>query len=212
MKVVTLTFNNFAENTYIVYDPATLECAIIDPGMLSEAERRKCDAEISNRGLKPVHLINTHMHIDHLMGNSHIADKYRLPVEANREDEFLGKRVAEQAAMFGLPISIGTTPVGVYLEAGDIVNVGEGSLKVIHVPGHSPGSIALYDEHDRFVITGDALFAGSIGRTDLPGGSHSSLIEAISSRLFTLPDDITVYPGHGPTTTIGSEKRFNPYF
>ncbi len=212
MKVITLTFNNFGENTYIVYDPSTLDCAVIDPGMMNDGEQRKLKEVIDRQGLHPVHVINTHMHIDHVLGNHFLSKEYGLSPEAHKEDAFLGERVAQQALMFGMPVDVQDVPVNTYLNQGDIIRIGEGELKVLHVPGHSPGSIALYDKQDGFVITGDALFAGSIGRTDLPGGSHPTLISAIRRELFTLPPETKVYPGHGPSTTIGAESRSNPFF
>lgn len=212
MKVYRLTFGSFGINTYVVADPSTKECAVIDPGMMTPAERVQIDAFIAQEGLKPVSLINTHMHIDHVMGNAHMAEKYGLKLQANKEDKFLGKRVEEQAQMFGLPESPNAVSITTYLSNGDIIPVGQGRLKVLEVPGHSPGSIALYDEKDGFVITGDALFQGSIGRTDLPGGNHPQLLQAIRRQLFSLPDATVVYPGHGPSTTIGQEKSTNPFF
>lgn len=212
MKIIRLEFNGFAENTYIVYDPATRDCAIIDPGMMRPDENERIREVIEENNLHPVHLINTHMHIDHVAGNDYISRTYSLPLSAHRQDEFLGQRVQQQAHMFGMADRIRPVEITTYLNAGDEIKIGEGLLKVIHVPGHSPGSIALYDPQGRFVITGDALFAGSIGRTDLPGGSHETLISAIETNLLTLPDDTTVYPGHGGATTIGEEKVTNPFF
>lgn len=211
MKVITLQFNNFGENTYIVFDPAAKECAIIDPGMMDAHEQTVINKVIQERQLKPVHLINTHMHVDHVIGNAHIAATYGLGVEAHRDDQFLGDRVKEQARAFGMPVTPEEVPVATYLDQDDTIQIGEGRLKVLHVPGHSPGSVALYDAKDGFVITGDALFQDSIGRTDLPGGSLSQLQNAIRTQLMTLPDSTVVFPGHGPATTIGNERAYNPY-
>lgn len=211
MKILTLTFGSFAINTYIVYDPDTLECAIIDPGMMTVSEQRQIVTVIEANHLKPVHLINTHLHIDHIIGNDYISRKYDLGLEANILDAPLGERAKEQAQMFGLPLNPEIVPVVQKLNSGDVIKIGTGELKVIHVPGHSPGSIALYDAKDHFVITGDALFNGSIGRTDLPGGNHDQLIMAIKNTLMKLPLETRVFPGHGPATTIGSEKLNNPF-
>lgn len=211
MKIITLQFNDFAENTYIVYDPDTLDCAIIDPGMSTRREEKHIERVIEAGGLNPVHVINTHMHIDHVLGNDYFSSRYALNPEYNSADAFLAERVSEQAKMFGMKFNPVNVPVGTYLSAGDIIKIGRGELKVIEVPGHSPGSIALYDAQDGFILTGDALFAGSIGRTDLPGGSFDKLIASIRAELLTLPDSTQVYPGHGPMTTIVAEKNNNPF-
>lgn len=211
MQIITLQFNNFAVNTYIVYDTHTRQCAIIDPGMMTPREEHALAKVIEENHLKPVHLINTHMHIDHVMGNAFAAHHYGLRLSAHKDDEILGSRVKAQAQMFGLPSSPEEVPITTYLEAGDIIKIGEGELKVLHVPGHSPGSIALYDAADGFVITGDALFSGSVGRTDLPGGSGPQLIKSIRTNLLTLPPATVVYPGHGPATTIAAEMSGNPF-
>ncbi len=212
MKVVTLSFNDFCVNTYVVIDPETYECARVDPGMFDTTETSRLVKTIESMHLKPVHLINTHQHIDHVMGNDFIDQLYGLKPEANKNDDFLAVRLVEQAQSFGLRRSPQIVPVSTYLTNGDIVRIGNGQLKVLTVPGHSPGSIALYDEKDAFVITGDALFCGSIGRTDLPGGDYDILLQSIREKLFTLPNDTVVLPGHGPASTIGDEKRLNPYF
>lgn len=211
MQVITLQFNNFAVNTYIIYDPHTHACAIIDPGMMNPREEQAFAKVIQDNHLKPEHLINTHMHIDHVMGNAFASHAYNLRLSAHKDDETLGSRVKAQAQMFGLPISPEELPVTTFLEAGDMIKIGEGELKVLHVPGHSPGSIALYDAVGGFVITGDALFSGSVGRTDLPGGSGPQLIKSIRTNLLTLPPATVVYPGHGPATTIAAEMSGNPF-
>lgn len=210
MKVEIFTFNDFAVNTYIVYDPASLCCAIIDPGMTDTTETARVVQFIDRKNLRPLHLINTHQHIDHVMGNDFMRHIYNLNPSANKRDEFLGERLREQAAMFGLRNSPNIVPVTAFLNDGDIIPIGTGALKVLEVPGHSPGSIALYDAIGEFVITGDALFNASIGRTDLPGGDFDILIHSIKTKLFTLPNNTVVLPGHG-ATTIGDEKRLNPY-
>lgn len=212
MKIARFEFNLFGVNTYIVWDETTLQAAVIDPGMQSDAEALQFDEFIKAHNLNLVHLINTHLHIDHTLGNDHIINTYNLATAAHQGDATLGLARAEQARMFHLPIPA-PTPLSIALQLhdNDTVSIGSGSLKVIEVPGHSQGSIALYDAADGFVITGDALFNGSIGRTDLPGGDYATLIKAIQTKLLTLPDATVVYPGHGPATTIGEEKRQNPY-
>lgn len=211
MKVIQFQFALFGINTYLVVDPDTLKCAIIDPGMMDSEEEEALDKYIKRNNLEVTKIINTHLHIDHVAGINFSKDTYNVPVLGNKEDEPLGQHVGEQAAMFGLPGQLEPVALNHYLNDGDVIKIGNGTLTVIHVPGHSPGSIALYDKADGFVITGDALFQGSIGRTDLPGGSMPQLVKSIKQKLLPLPDDTVVYPGHGPATTIGSERRYNPF-
>lgn len=211
MKVAIFQFSLFGINTYVVYDPATKECVIIDPGMINREEEKAMTEFIRKNSLKVDSVINTHLHIDHAVGNSFLKKEYDTPVLANDADLPLGERMQQQAQMFGLTGSFQGIEVTQFIKAGDIIKVGHGELEVIEVPGHSRGSVALYDREDGFVIVGDALFQGSIGRTDLPGGDYPTLISSIKNGLLTLPDNTLVYPGHGSPTTIGEEKRFNPY-
>lgn len=211
MEVIQLVVNGFGENTYILADMKTHRCAIVDPGLSDDEEKEAFVKAVEKYQLTPEQLINTHLHVDHIMGNAFVADKYKLKVSAHEADSFLGMRAREQARMFGIPMEIKDTAIDTFLEDGDEVKVGESTMHVISVPGHSPGSIALYCKESHFVVTGDALFAGSIGRTDLPGGDFDTLINSLTRRLMALPDDTVVYPGHGPATTIGKEKIQNPY-
>lgn len=211
MKIARFEFSLFGINTYVVFDPVTKDCAIIDPGIVTDEERHAMKGFIESNGLHVVDVINTHLHIDHAIGNAWTERTFGVRASAHKADLPLGERMMQQAMMFGLPQEIENVSVAKELKEGDIIRIGDGKLKVIHVPGHSPGSIALYDEDDRFLISGDALFANSIGRTDLPGGNHRQLIDSIKNKLLPLPDDTVVYPGHGPATTIGKEKRSNPY-
>ena len=212
MKVARLEFNVFGVNTYVVWDPATMEAAVIDPGMADPDECERFKQFIERENLQVVKLINTHLHVDHVLGDEYVMSAYDVGLTACAADAFLGDNVGSQAAMFHLRgVSTEGVTIAVEVKDGDIIEVGSGVLKVLEVPGHTPGSIALYDAADGFVITGDALFAGSVGRTDLPGGDHATLISAIKSKLLSLPDSTVVYPGHGPSTTIGAEKRDNPF-
>lgn len=212
IKVAKFTFQIFGINTYVIYDEDSRECAIIDPGMFDNIEREALDNFITREQLKPVHLINTHAHIDHVLGNAHVINKYGLTPEQHHDDEFLAERLAQQAREFGIPANdLDSKNNYVYLKEGDKIFLGKSVLKVIHVPGHSPGSIALYDEVDGILISGDILFHGSIGRADLPGGNMTKLIDGITRKLLTLPEKTIVYPGHGDETSIGYEKRYNPY-
>lgn len=210
MNVKTLVFNPFQENTYIVWSKSG-ECAIIDPGMMYRNEYQAISAFIEEKGLTPTHLLNTHMHIDHVAGNEYISKKYGLVAEGNIEDNFLAERVKEQAQMFGVPYSGSNVTIGKNLSENDIIKIGDESLKVIEIPGHSKGHIAFYSEKDGLIFTGDALFQLSIGRTDLPTGNYNQLLTSIDTKLMTLPDETVVYPGHGNKTTIGFEREHNPY-
>lgn len=212
MKIAKFEFSLFGINSYVVWDEATKQCAIIDPGMIESDEEDALKNFIEKNHLKVEHIINTHLHVDHAVGNKYAADLFKAPVLAHKDDEILGERLQQQAQMFGMSEKIDNVSISSYLKDGDKIRIGEGELEVIHVPGHSPGSVALYDKKDGFLISGDALFAGSIGRSDLPGGNGRQLLESIRKRLFTLPPETVVYPGHGPATTIGHELKYNPFF
>ncbi len=212
MKISRFVFNMFGENTYIVYDETTREAAIIDPGMLDGQEEKAIDDFIVKNGLTLTHMIITHLHIDHTFGYGHVKSKYGLMLEGSEADNFLGSTRTAQARMFHLPLDLDDVTVDVNLKAGDEIVLGPDSrLTVINVPGHSPGSIALYSEQNGVVFTGDALFPDSIGRTDVPRGNHDQLINSIKTGLLTLPPDTVVLPGHGGETTIGREKAHNPF-
>lgn len=211
MKVAIFQFYLFGINTYVVYDPATLCCAVVDPGMLGPKEEKAITNFISKNNLKVTHIINTHLHLDHAVGNGFLKETYDVPVLASKADEPLGKRMQEQAMMFGINDKFKGVEITDYLNDGDVIKIGDGELQVIAVPGHSQGSVALYDKKDSFLISGDALFQRSIGRTDLPGGNYAQLIDSIKTKLLTLPGNTIVYPGHGEPTTIADEKKLNPF-
>ncbi len=211
MKIDKLEFNMFGENTYIVSDPETKECAVVDPGMVSRQECERLVNYIEVNGLKLKYIVCTHLHVDHVFGVKFLKEKYGVELYADKSDEFLSERIGQQLRMFRIPIDMEGFAIDHYITDGDTLYLGKNELRVISVPGHSPGSVALYDSTDKFVITGDALFQGGIGRTDLPGGDYATLINAIRNNLFKLPSDTTVFPGHGPSTTIGYEKQYNPY-
>ncbi|MDE6860887.1 MAG: MBL fold metallo-hydrolase [Duncaniella sp.] len=212
MKISRFVFNMFGINTYVMWDEKTREAAIIDPGMIDDKERKAIDSLIERNGLKVTQLLNTHMHLDHIFGNSYVKNKYGLDIKAHNDDNFLGLTLNDQASRFHLPLKLTDTGLDVELHDGDRIYLGEEYVDVLAVPGHSPGSVALYCPESGFVITGDALFKGSIGRTDLPKGNHRQLIDSIEKKLFTLPPNTVVLPGHGPETTIGHEMNHNPYF
>ena len=211
MQIAIFQFALFGINTYLIFDPDTKECAIIDPGMSTREEEKAIEDFIADKGLKLTHIINTHLHIDHVAGIPFLRKRYGAPVLAHEGDNFLGKGLAQQARLFDLDLPIDNIEISEYIKAGDKIKIGNGVLEVISVPGHSKGSIALYDREGGFLISGDALFKGSIGRTDLPGGNYRELIDSIESELLSLPDDTVVFPGHGLSTTIGEEKQSNPF-
>ena len=211
MKVSRFSFNMFGVNTYILWDDMSNEAIIVDPGMINDNERKIIDNFIESNNLTLTHLVNTHMHIDHSFGVPYITQKYNLQLKCNENDQFLAGRLKDQANMFGLPISVEDLTIAVNLKDGDIISIGNETLHILHVPGHSPGSIVLYAPTSGFIISGDVLFFSSIGRSDLPGGDHTQLINGIQDKLLTLDPNTIVYPGHGPETTIGQEKVNNPY-
>ena len=212
IRLERLTFNMFGVNTYILWDEETRECAIVDPGMMSASENARLISLIQQRGLTPKCLINTHLHIDHVAGNKCVSETFGLPISACEDDAFLGDRISSQAEMFGLPIMVEDVKIAQSINDGEVLKIGEHDIKVRQVPGHSPGSVVLYCEDSKVLISGDALFSGSIGRTDLPGGDYATLINAIKNKILTLPEDVVVYPGHGPETSVGDEKRYNTFF
>ena len=209
MHIQAFTFNPFSENTYILYDD-TKECVIIDPGCSNEHERQEIVDFIKDEGLKPVKLLNTHCHIDHVFGNSFVAKKYNIGLEMHEEDLDVLHSLPQVSHLYGLDAEESIEPT-TFLNEGDIVKFGSSSLEILFVPGHSPGSICFVSKDDKFIIGGDVLFYGSIGRTDLPGGDHELLLSGIREKLFVMEDDFAVFSGHGPETSIGFEKKNNPF-
>ena len=211
MKIKQIQNNPFQENTYVVWDEASMEAAIVDCGALFPQEEAKIEAFASDNNLKVKYILNTHLHLDHCFGNAWAAERYGILPMAHKDDETLLARMGEQARMFGLPFEVKTEKLGGYLNDNDVLMLGENEIKVIHTPGHSRGGVCFYIPLAGWLISGDSLFEGSIGRTDLEGGSYATLIKSITERLMTLPEETVVYPGHGPYTTIGNEKRMNPF-
>lgn len=211
MKIKRFEFNMFPVNCYILWDE-TNEAVIIDPGCLYTEERQALKNFISANQLTVKHLLNTHLHLDHIFGDAFVAQTYNLIVEANQADEFWLEEAPKQSRTFGLQWNETPAPIGKYIHDGDTISFGNTRLEAIHVPGHSPGSIVFYSQADDCIFSGDVLFQGSIGRADLKGGNFDELIENICSRLFILPNETIVYPGHGAPTTIGTEKSENPFF
>lgn len=207
--VKCFVFNPFQENTYVLFDE-TRECVIVDPGTYDGNEERKLRQFIESENLKPVKLLNTHCHIDHIFGNHFVKQTYDVPFYAHQLEMDNLTNAPRFAPMFGVRMTASPEP-DFFLNHGDEVQFGNTKLKVLFTPGHSAGSVCFYSENDGFVIGGDVLFERSIGRTDLPGGDYDTLINSITTQLFPLGADITVYSGHGAETTIGEEKAENPF-
>lgn len=209
ISIQSFVFNPFQENTYVISDD-TKDCVIVDPGCYDEQEKKELSGYISENQLTVKMLLNTHCHIDHVLGNDFVKQKYGTKLYLHRTEEFVLNAQKILAPHYGFNLYHEARPDG-FLEEGDIVEFGLQKFAVLFVPGHSPGHIAFYNEKEKVVLAGDVLFLNSVGRTDLPGGDHNTLIDSIHKKLFTLPDDVTVFPGHGPETTIGVEKRTNPF-
>lgn len=210
ISVAKFTFNPYQENTYVLFDE-TKECLIIDPGMYEQAEKDQMEDFIKNKELKPVRLLNTHCHIDHVLGNKFIAEKYNLKLEAHEKEV----PVLAPVVQYGLAMGIHaeqSPEIEKFLNEEDVIEFGNSKLSILFAPGHSPGSICFYSAADNILIGGDVLFKMSIGRTDLPGGDHQTLLNSITQNLWSLPDETIVYPGHMEETSIGYEKRNNPFF
>ncbi|MEO9004804.1 MAG: MBL fold metallo-hydrolase [Ginsengibacter sp.] len=208
-QIKLFTFNPIQENTYLLYNEHK-ECIIIDPGCYHDYEKEELKSFINVNKLHPKLLLNTHCHLDHVFGNKFIAEEFKITLNTHPLEKSILELASSSGLMFNLPFDNYQGEV-IYLNEGDNVFLGDDQLALIHVPGHSPGSLCFYCEKQHFIIAGDTLFQNSIGRTDLPGGSHEDLISNIKGKLFKLPDDVIVYPGHGPSTTIGDEKNENPY-
>ena len=209
ISIQSFVFNPFQENTYVISDD-TKDCVIVDPGCYDEQEKKELSGYISENQLTVKMLLNTHCHIDHVLGNDFVKQKYGMKLYLHRTEEFVLNAQKVLAPHYGFNLYHEARPDG-FLEEGDIVEFGLQKFAVLFVPGHSPGHIAFYNEKEKVVLAGDVLFLNSVGRTDLPGGDQNTLIDSIHKKLFTLPDDVTVFPGHGPETTIGVEKRTNPF-
>jgi hydroxyacylglutathione hydrolase len=209
MEIFKLVFSPIQVNTYVLADESG-DCAIIDCGCYDKNEFSELTGLLDSKKLKPVLLLNTHCHLDHIFGNGFVNEKYRLSPYSNELDEPNRKNAVNHALLFGLSMEIPPEPAG-YISDGQKIVFGNSSLVALHVPGHTAGSLSYYCEKDGCVFTGDALFAGSIGRSDLPGGNFETLIKSIKSRLLTLPAGTIVYSGHGPETTIGIETNTNKY-
>ena len=209
LTVKTFTFNPVQENTYVLYNEKK-ECCIIDPGCYFSEERDRLKTDIEKTGLKPVLLLNTHCHLDHIFGNKFVHETWGLDLHIHEKEKIVLDNAPASGLRFQLPFENYEGPL-VYIKEGENIKLGDDELEVFFTPGHSPGSVSFYHEAGGFVIGGDVLFNGSIGRTDLPGGDYDTLANSIQTKFFTLSDDTKVYSGHGPMTTVGFEKMNNPF-
>ena len=208
VSVKIFAFNPMLENTYIVHDEQN--AIIIDPGCYYDHEKQKVKDFLESKKLTPVQLLNTHCQLDHVFGNKWVYETYGLELFIHRNEEMVLGFAAQSGQMYGVPFENYEGKLH-FLNEHDEIELGESKFKVLLTPGHSPGSICFYNEEQQFIIGGDVLFRESIGRTDLPGGNHNALLQSIREKLFMLPDDVIVYPGHNEPTTIGHEKKYNPF-
>lgn len=209
IQIKTFTCNPYQENTYLLYDEEG-NCAIIDPGMYGAEEEKLVSTFIDEMKLVPVLLLNTHCHIDHVLGNKYISETYGLTPQFHEGELPLLIEVQNYAPQMGIRYEV--SPIGeVFLQDSGEIMLGKHSLKIISAPGHSPAHLCFYSAEYNFLIGGDVLFQGSVGRTDLPGGNHLQLMNSIRDNIYVLPEETIVYPGHGPETTVGFEKKNNPF-
>ena len=209
MKIACLTFNPIQENTYLLWDD-TSECVVIDAGNSSRGEDAALDDFIARHGLKPVLAANTHGHFDHTLGVEHLKQRYGIPFALSSKDRFLVDNAATSGSVFG--VRIGAMPsTDIDLEQQQEIRFGQTRLQILRTPGHTPGHVAFYEPESKSLFTGDTLFRESIGRTDLPGGDYSWIMRSILDVIVPLGEEVRVYPGHGPETTIGHELLYNPF-
>ncbi|HPR01105.1 MAG TPA: MBL fold metallo-hydrolase [Saprospiraceae bacterium] len=209
MRLHYFTFNPFQENTYIL-SAEDGSAIVIDPGCYTEEEEQELITYLEKEHLKPVRLLNTHCHLDHVFGNAFVAKFYGLEVEIHPGEQIVLDQALSMSHLYGIPMTPSPVPKHSLLP-GISIPLGDDQLEILFTPGHSPASISLYCKNQGFLIAGDVLFQESIGRTDLPGGNMATLLKSIREAFFVLPDDTLVYPGHGPHTTIGHERRHNPF-
>jgi glyoxylase-like metal-dependent hydrolase (beta-lactamase superfamily II) len=209
LQVKSFVFNPVQENTYVLFNEKDA-CCIIDPGCYFANERKTLEQFIDQQHLVPKYLLNTHCHLDHVFGNKFIFEKYSLSLRLHELEKLVLDLAPAAGLQWNMPFENYRGNL-IYLKPGDSIWLDSDELKILFTPGHSPGSICFYHQAGKFIISGDVLFRLSIGRTDLPGADHQTLLDSIHRELFSLPDDTLVYPGHGEPTTIGYEKKFNPF-
>jgi len=208
-KVQRFVFNSFGVNTYVLSDE-TGKCLVIDPACQYKGEETELLGYITGNNLSPVGMVNTHFHIDHVLGNSFICNAFKISPQCHKRCKIFWENAVESGLVFGIKVENLIIPKD-FIDEGDRISYGNSSVDVLYTPGHADGSICLVNHAERYVVSGDVLFRDSIGRTDLPTGNFDTLYTSITTKLFTLPDDYTVYPGHGPSTSIGYEKLNNPF-
>lgn len=210
MKVKTFEFSPIGVHTYVAYDD-TKECVIIDAGCIAPNEQNELKKFIVDNGLTVKHLLNTHLHFDHVLGVPFASKEYSMQIKAHADDQFLLDGLQAQLKMFGFNLNVETPVIGTHLTEDDTIKFGNQHFDILHIPGHSPGSVVFYNKEAGSAFVGDVLFFGSVGRTDLARGDHNQLIEGIREKLLNLPPETLIYSGHGMTTTIGQEMRHNPF-
>ncbi len=209
LSIQTFVFNPFSENTHVVSDE-TGTAVIIDPGCYETEEQNELDEYIATKRLSVKYLLNTHCHIDHVLGNYHVKKKYSVPLLVHAREENVLRAVKTYAPNYGFN-GYQETTADQFIHEGEVISFGETTWDILFLPGHAPGHVGFYDKKEGVIFSGDVLFDGSIGRTDLPGGDYDTLIQSIREKMFALPNEVIVYCGHGATTTIGKEKQSNPY-
>lgn len=210
MIIKKFTFNTFQENTYVIYDE-TKECVIIDPGCYEEEEEEELANFITENALQPAALLNTHCHIDHILGNQFVTDKWNVQLHMHKADLPILENAGKVSELYGLQKYSGSPYPKHFLEDGKSFSFGKSELSILFTPGHAPGHICFYSKKNNFIISGDVIFQMSIGRTDLPLGDFDTLIKSITKKLLHLPDSTQIYCGHGPNTVLGFEKEHNPF-
>lgn len=209
LRIQSFVFSPFSENTYVLSDDSG-ECIVLDPGCYNSEERGRLTAYLEDNQLKLVKIVNTHCHLDHIFGNAFLKGKYDVPLIAHKKDLPLLEGAQLAAQLYGVSLTPSPLP-DAFIDEGDVLTFGETKLEVLFVPGHAPGHVAFYHRESKQLFSGDVLFQMSIGRTDLPGGSMDVLMDSIFTKILPLEDEVKVYSGHGPVTTVGAERRSNPY-
>ena len=209
-QIKSFEFSPIQENTYLLYNELN-ECIIVDPGCYFDDEKQTLHQFVNDNHLKPKLLVNTHCHLDHVFGNKFVAETFKLKLHIHLLEQKLLEYAPVSGLTYNMPFDNYTGDLN-FIEAGQVITLGTDELKVLFTPGHSPGSVSFYCQKQAFVISGDVLFQNSIGRTDLPGGDHETLLTSIRTQLFVLPDETVVYSGHGNKTSVGEEKKNNPFF
>lgn len=211
MKVSKLTFNPFEENTYILWNEDSKNSIVIDPGMFDDEERHHFDDFVNSLQLDIKKVLFTHMHLDHAASAKYVSEKYDAKIHASAKDAQLGLLLSQQAEMFGFKFALPSVTADVDLKEGDVLELDNEHIIVMETPGHTRGSLSFYAKDSNLVFVGDTLFLQSIGRTDLPGGNYTQLMDSVKNKLFFLPEETLVLCGHGGSTTIGDEKSYNPF-